>query len=158
DLAGSDQRLAGFAVDVEVDEDALVGIVEVGRVVLKMLVIPFELARGGIDGERRIAVKRAVLEAVLLRQRSAHFRDPGIGLASAVVDGVGIGVISARNPRGCTEALLEWDAIPRLVVRITRLGNGVQAPQLFAVVWIVPGNEAAAWLSATAAAHAGDDL
>jgi hypothetical protein len=53
-LAGGHDRLAGLAVDREIDQLPLVDVVEIPRIVLEMLVIPLELAGVRIDGERGV--------------------------------------------------------------------------------------------------------
>jgi hypothetical protein len=55
-LAYSEKR----ALAVDVDDNALEDLVEIERLAGRMLVIPIELARIGIDRERRARVQRAV--------------------------------------------------------------------------------------------------
>ena len=45
ELAGGDHRLAGLAVDRQIDQQALVDVIEVPGVVLQMLVIPCRACR-----------------------------------------------------------------------------------------------------------------
>ena len=62
ELAGGHHRLAGLAIDRQVDEQALIDVIEVPGVVLQMLVVPLQLPGLGIDGQRRVRVERIVLD------------------------------------------------------------------------------------------------
>ena len=158
ELAGGHQRLAGLAVDRQIDQDALVDVVEIPGVVLQILMVPLQLAGIRIDGERGVRIERVVLDALLLRQRAAHLGDPRIGLAGAEIDGVQVGIVAAGHPGRGAEAALERQAVPGRFVGVARMRDGPHPPQLLAGVHVVAGDEAAAGLGIAAAGHALDQL
>ena len=154
ELAGRHQRLAGLPVDRQVDEHALVDVVEVPGVVLQVLAVPAQFPGIGLDRQRGIRIERIVAEAFLLWRGAAHVGEPGIGLAGAVEHHVLLGIVAAGNPGRGTEAAFQRQAVPGNGVGIGLARDGVHAPLLLTGRRVVAGDIAAARLRVAATLHA----
>src|ERR1700723_1982829 len=119
-----------------------------------MLIIPLQLAGVGVDGEGGVGVEGVVVGAVLFRQQAADFGDVRIGLSDAQEKRVGIGIVAAGIPSRGAETLLQRQAVPAVAAGLAGLRDGVEAPELLAVVDVVAGDEAAARHGVAAAGHA----
>ena len=157
-LAHCDQRLAGFALEGQVNEDALVRVVEIPGVVGQVLVVPLQFARIGIQRQRRIGVQRIVFHAVFLGRQARHFGDPRVGLADADNVGVGFDIVAACVPGRRTVTFLNRHVVPGIAAGRAGLGDGIETPDFRAGFRVVPGHEATAGLRIAATAHALHDL
>src|SRR6185436_1969164 len=88
------------ALAADVDEHALVDLVEVERLARRMLVIPLQAAVVRIQRERRARVQRAVERGI-----AAARGHPRLRLRDAPVGRVELGVVATRDPRVAAGAI-----------------------------------------------------
>src|SRR5262249_53044150 len=122
---GAHDRLAVLAVDLGIDQDVAAGLVIVHRVVGRILVIPAQLAGGGVERQRTVGVEIVArpIGAVGVRRRVS--RTP--------VGGVGRGIIRAGDIEGAATGLPGIVLVlPGLMPRLAGSRNGVEAPELVA--------------------------
>ena len=91
------EYLAVLTVHLGVDDDVAAGFVIVAIVVRRVLVIPFDLAVGGIEGDRARCVK--IVAEAIARIIGRH------RIARAPIGEVGGGIIGTRNVEGAAAGL-----------------------------------------------------
>ncbi len=121
DLAGLDQRLADDAVDLEVDQHALVGgaIPFVRRVELE---VPAQFTRVGIERDDAVGVERVT--------EPSRGRRPGRRLAGRRINEVELRVVADRIPGRATGRRKVGVPVPGLRTRILATRDRVERPEL----------------------------
>src|SRR6185503_8959403 len=137
------------ALAADVDDHALVALVEVERFARRMLVIPLQAAVVRIQRERRARVQRAVERGV-----AAARGHPRLRLRDAPVGRVEIGVVAARDPRVAAGAIDILNIAPGVAARCAGRRDGREFPEPVAVVGVVGADEALFLAELRAAAHA----
>src|SRR5690606_23192097 len=113
-------------------------VVIVPVVVRQVLVMPDDFTgirvqrQGGVGVEQR-SITRA---AQRLGQRRGNARTP--------IGQVQLGVVGAGHPRGSVEARFQRQVAPAVATFFTRTRDGVTAPDFFARIHVIGGNEATA--------------
>ena len=124
--------LAHPPIDVQIQQHELLHIVEVPVVVGCRLVEPLELTRVQIDREDRAGIKIVDILG------AAELLNPGLSIAGAHVDQVGLGVVGEAIPHGATAAILIEIASPGFscasqsfaLIRLRRIArHRIEAPQ-----------------------------
>src|SRR2546423_6914209 len=144
---GVHHQLAIFAIDLGVDDRVFGDLVKVVGVIGRVLVAPFDLAVARADRQharRPFVVARPVFGVPV-----------GPGVADALVERIGIGVIRGGLPHRCAAVLPALlTVLPGLIAGLAGAGDGVGAPEL------LPGIEVGAVDKAAdavfAACRAGD--
>ena len=128
------QKLARLAFPYRVHQHHGLGGVPVMGVIGRELVVPFELAGHGVQRHHRIGVEigAAALRRIGVGKRIAH----------RPIKRAGLGIVRAGFP-GRAAAGFQRPADPGLGERLTRLGNGVEAPGLLAAVGMEGDQETA---------------
>ena len=121
-----------------VDQHALEDFIEIERFAWHMLEVPGELAVVRIERDRRAGEQRLVS-----RFGPAADAHPRLGLRDAPVCFVGIGIITAGDPRFAAGAHQVWKRAPRIAPGLISARDGVKFPKLFAGRRIIGADEAA---------------
>src|SRR5262249_46417046 len=132
-LADREQRL--LAADI--DEHALVDLVEVERLAGRMLEVPLERAGVGIQRERRARVERAVERGV-----AAARGHPRLRLRDAPVGRVEIGIVGPGNPRVAAGAVIVLHVAPGVGAALSSGRDRAEPPELVPVLRVVRADEA----------------
>src|SRR5438477_8939609 len=140
-------ELAVLAVDLGVDDGMLGDFIEIVRVVGGVLIAPLDLAVGRAqcqDAGGPLVVAGAVFGVPV-----------GAGIADALIESVGLGIVGRGLPdRGAAVLPAILAVLPGLVAGLTGAGNGVGAPEALAGVQVGALDEAA---DAVFAAGGADD-
>lgn len=143
---GVKEEFAGLALVGGVDEDVGFGGVPVVGVVGGELVIPLELAVGGVEGEDGVGVEVVTAAIAVVGVRP--------GVAGGPVEGVSAGVVGAGEPGGAAAEFVAT-AFPGFDAGFAVGGDGPMAPDAFAGGGFVGGDETAD--APVAASDSGDD-
>src|SRR5262249_24135436 len=122
-------QLAILAIDLGIDDLVLGDFVIVVRVVGRVLEPPLDLAVVGVERQharRPFVVARAIFGIVI-----------GTGVADALIDGLGLGIIGRCHPPGGAAVFpAPFAVFPGLVAGLAGAGDGVGTPGLLAGVEI----------------------
>ena len=101
-----------------------------------VLVVPDDLAGVGVNRQRAVVIEVLLVVAAEreLRRGNRHRR--------ADVDQVQLGIVARHHPGADVPALLHRHVAPRLVARLARAGNRVEAPQFLAGLRVVRRDDA----------------
>ena len=128
-------HLARIGRDRRVDQQALERMIEI-PVIDDVLVIPDDFAGIRIDGQRAVVIQ--VLLVIAGQQEFGRGRSH----RGSDIEQVQLRVVARRHPGAHVLALFVRDVAPGFVAGLARFRNGVGAPQFFAGLGVMRGDDA----------------
>ena len=113
------------ALATGIDEDALEDVVQIERFAGRVLVIPGELAGGGVERHRGARVQRRIV-----RRHAATGRHPRLGLRGAPIGEIQLGVVAPGDPRLAAGTIEIRQRAPGIAARLAAPRDRAEAPAL----------------------------